>query len=165
MSNILAGIGRGQLAVLEQRVQARRRNFACYEAMLGHLPGLHFMPEASWGRASRWLTVVTFDGAEFGAGAGEVRLALERDNIEARPVWKPLHLQPVFASCEHVGGAVAEEFFAKGLCLPSGSNLSDAELVRVADTVCAASRYQRQRAGLHYYSYPQSRTAIRSAAD
>lgn len=165
MSNILAGIGRGQLAVLEQRVAARRHNFACYQAMLGHLPGLHFMPEAPWGRASRWLTVATFDAAEFGADADAVRLALERENVESRPVWKPLHLQPVFAHCEHVGGAVAEEFFARGLCLPSGSNLSDEELARVADIVCAAGRHQGQRAPLHAYAYPQAGHALHTAAD
>jgi pyridoxal phosphate-dependent aminotransferase EpsN len=165
MSNILAGVGRGQLAVLQDRVYARRRNFARYAALFRTVPGIQLMPEAPWGHASRWLTVITIDPQEFGADADEVRLALERANIESRPVWKPLHLQPVFAQCEHVGGAVAEEFFATGLCLPSGSDLSDEEIERVADTVCGASRYQWHSAGLHNNVYPQMGAAVHTAAD
>jgi pyridoxal phosphate-dependent aminotransferase EpsN len=135
MSNVLAGIGRGQLRVLEDRVEARRRNFEFYRQTLGDLPGIGFMPEAPWGRCTRWLTVITVDPAEFGADRETIRLALEAENIEARPVWKPMHLQPVFAGCEAVGGAVAEEFFANGLCLPSGSNLSESDLARVVDVI------------------------------
>jgi pyridoxal phosphate-dependent aminotransferase EpsN len=135
MSNVLAGIGRGQLQVLEDRVQARQRNFDFYRQTLGDLPGIAFMPEAPWGRHTRWLTVITVNPAEFGADREAIRLALDAETIEARPVWKPMHLQPVFASCEAVGGAVAEEFFANGLCLPSGSNLSQEELQRVADII------------------------------
>ena len=123
LSNVLAAIGRAQLQVLEERVLARRRNFAYYQQHLGDLPGIAFMPEAPWGRATRWLTVVTIDPDQFGADREAVRLALEAENIEARPVWKPMHLQPVFADCEVVGGAVAEAIFRHGLCLPSGSNL------------------------------------------
>jgi pyridoxal phosphate-dependent aminotransferase EpsN len=135
MSNVLAGIGRGQLQVLEERVQARRRNFAFYQETLGDLPGIAFMPEAPWGRHTRWLTVITVNPDEFGADREAIRLALEAQNIEARPVWKPMHLQPVFAGCEAVGGAVAEEFFVNGLCLPSGSNLSQDDLERVVDVI------------------------------
>lgn len=131
LSNVLAGIGRGQLRVLEERVQARRRNFAYYQAALGHLPGITLMPEADWGRHTRWLTCLTIDPEQFGATNEAVRLALEAANIEARPVWKPMHLQPVFADCETVGGAVAADLFNRGLCLPSGSNLTEAELARV----------------------------------
>lgn len=137
LSNILAGVGRGQLAVLAERVQARRANFAYYEKMLGHLPGIHFMPEASWGRSTRWLTVMTIDPLRFGADCDTVRLALEAENIEARPVWKPMHLQPIFASYESVGGNVAQEFFQTGLCLPSGSSLTDEERGRVVQVVRA----------------------------
>jgi pyridoxal phosphate-dependent aminotransferase EpsN len=93
------------------------------------------MPEAPWGRHTRWLTVITVNPVEFGADREAIRLALDAETIEARPVWKPMHLQPVFAGCEAVGGAVAEEFFANGLCLPSGSNLSQEELQRVADVI------------------------------
>lgn len=135
LSNVLAGIGRGQLRVLAERVQARRRNFEYYRATLGQLPGLDFMPEAHWGRHSRWLTCMTVDPATFGATSEEIRLALEEENIEARPVWKPMHLQPIFADCECVEGGVAERLFTRGLCLPSGSNLSEAELARVVAVI------------------------------
>jgi pyridoxal phosphate-dependent aminotransferase EpsN len=140
MSNVLAGIGRGQLQVLEERVQARRRNFDFYQNTIGDLPGIDFMPEAPWGRHTRWLSVITVDPSEFGADREAIRLALEAENIEARPVWKPMHLQPIFAACESVGGSVAEGFFRDGLCLPSGSNLTQAELVRVVDVIRSVAR-------------------------
>ena len=111
------------------------------------------MPEAPWGRATRWLTVMTLDPAAFGADVETVRLALEHANIESRPVWKPLHLQPVFESCEAVGGTVAEEFFARGLCLPSGSNLTAADLARVADVICAAAGRSRVRRSARTAAY------------
>ena len=139
LSNVLAGIGRGQLRVLEERVQARRRNFDYYQETLGHLPGIAFMPEAPWGRHTRWLTCLTINPDEFGATREDLRLALEAENIEARPVWKPMHCQPIFAAPkglpEAVGGQVAEALFADGLCLPSGSNLTDGELERVMGVV------------------------------
>jgi dTDP-4-amino-4,6-dideoxygalactose transaminase len=135
MSNVLAGIGRGQLQVLADRVQARRRNFEHYQRTLGDLPGLAFMPEAPWGMHTRWLTCLTLDPEEFGADRETVRLALEAQNIEARPVWKPMHLQPVFADCECVGGDVAADLFSRGLCLPSGSALSVAELCLISNTI------------------------------
>ena len=118
MSNILAAIGRGQLQVLEDRVRRKREIFESYRQALGDLPGIDFMPEAPWGMHNRWLTVITIDPDEFGATRENVRLALEAENIESRPLWKPMHLQPVFNGCETVGGSVAEELFAKGLCLP-----------------------------------------------
>ena len=131
LSNVLAGIGRGQLRVLEQRVQARRRNFEVYQQALGKLPGIEFMPEASFGRATRWLSCITINPAEFGANREQVRSSLAEQQIEARPVWKPLHLQPVFAGCESIGGAVSEDLFKYGLCLPSGSNLTNEDLEQV----------------------------------
>ena len=137
LSNILAAVGRAQLEVLAERVQARRRNFAFYQESLGHLPGLTFMPEAAWGRHNRWLTVLLLDPAVAGADREAVRLALEAENIEARPVWKPMHLQPVFAHYEVVGGSVAERLFAQGLCLPSGSSLNRSDLSRIVQTVDA----------------------------
>ncbi|GAB4180487.1 MAG: aminotransferase class I/II-fold pyridoxal phosphate-dependent enzyme [Coleofasciculaceae cyanobacterium] len=137
LSNVLAGIGRGQLRVLSDRVAARRRNFEIYQQALGHLPGIEFMPEATFGRATRWLTCLTIDPTAFGADREQVRLALAQQHIEARPVWKPLHLQPVFADCECIGGAIAENLFERGLCLPSGSNLTIEELERVIHAITA----------------------------
>jgi dTDP-4-amino-4,6-dideoxygalactose transaminase len=135
MSNVLAAIGRGQLHVLEQRVDARRANFEYYRKALGDLPGLAFMPEADYGRCTRWLTCLTIDPAVAGVDRERIRLAMVEENIEARPVWKPLHLQPVFKDCPCYGGAVAERLFDRGLCLPSGSNLTTVDLDRVVEVV------------------------------
>jgi len=135
MSNLLAAVGRTQLGVLEERVRRKREIFDFYREALGGLPGVDFMPEAPWGRATRWLTVITIDPAAAGVTREEVRSALEAENIEARPVWKPMHLQPVFRGCEIVGGAVSEELFDQGLCLPSGTAMSRADLERVAGVV------------------------------
>ncbi len=135
MSNLLAAVGRGQLRVLVERVEARRRVFSWYRELLGDLPGLEFMPEAEYGRATRWLTCLTIDPDEFGATREDVRLALEAENIESRPVWKPMHLQSVFEGCEVVGGRVSKELFELGLCLPSGSAMERASVERVVETV------------------------------
>lgn len=135
MSNVLAAIGRGQLRVLADRVNARRANCEFYQRAFAELPGVEFMPEAPWGRSTRWLTCITIDPKKFGADREAVRLALEKENIEARPVWKPMHLQPVFAGCDCFGGEVAEDLFNRGLCLPSGSNLTETDLQRVVDVV------------------------------
>lgn len=140
LSNVCAGIGRGQLRVLEERVQARRRNFEFYYKALADLPGIQFMPEAPWGRHTRWLTTLTIDPDKFGADRETVRLALEEANIESRPVWKPMHLQPVFQGYERFGGEVAKELFEHGLCLPSGSNLTEDDLQRVVDVIRACRR-------------------------
>ncbi|HAA30527.1 MAG TPA: pyridoxal phosphate-dependent aminotransferase [Cyanobacteria bacterium UBA8553] len=137
LSNVLAGIGRGQLLVLGDRLAARRHNFKVYQQALGNLPGITFMPEACFGHATRWLTCLTIDPAIFGADREQVRLALANQQIEARPVWKPLHLQPVFEGCECIGGAIAEDLFTHGLCLPSGSNLTTEDLERV---ICAITK-------------------------
>ena len=146
LSNVCAAIGRGQLTALAERVAARRRNFDFYVRALSDLPGIVFMPEAPWGHCTRWLTCITIDPGVFGADREAIRLALEAQNIESRPVWKPMHLQPVFAGCEHLGGSVSEQLFERGLCLPSGSNLTDGDLARVVDIV--ASTYQsRARVG------------------
>jgi dTDP-4-amino-4,6-dideoxygalactose transaminase len=140
LSNVLAGIGRGQLQVLHDRVAARRHNFAVYEQALGDLPGLTFMPEASYGKSNRWLSCLTIDPAKFGVDREAVRLALADQNIESRPVWKPLHLQPVFAEYEMIGGEVSEFLFDRGLCLPSGSNLVDDDLQRVIAVIRSQCR-------------------------
>jgi len=142
LSNLLAAVGRAQLEVLDDRVEARRAVFERYRDGLGDLPGLAFMPEAPWGRATRWLTTLTIDAERFGADREAVRLALERENIEARPVWKPMHLQPVFEGFEAVAGGVAEDLFRRGLCLPSGSDLGTADQDRIVGLVrdqCPAS--------------------------
>ena len=140
MSNILAGVGRGQMEVLAERVAAKRRIFDSYATALAGLPGIAFMPEAPWGRSSRWLTCITVDPAQFGADREAIRLALEAKNIEARPVWKPMHLQPVFAGCEVVGGSVAEQLFERGLCLPSGGALTDSDLDRIVGVISRTRR-------------------------
>lgn len=142
MSNILAAIGRGQLQVLADRVAARKRNFDRYQESLSSLPGIRMMPISKQGEANYWLTCIEIDPSEFGATNEDVRLALEEQNIEARPVWKPMHLQPVFEGSRVRGGLVAESIFANGLCLPSGSNLTDEDLSRVIKIVqsCVGSK-------------------------
>jgi pyridoxal phosphate-dependent aminotransferase EpsN len=135
LSNVLAAIGRAQLAVLPQRVARRRAIFESYVRGLGDMSGLSFMPEVSWGCSSRWLTVITIDPARFGADRETVRQALEAENIESRPTWKPMHLQPVFGGYEKVGGAVSEALFDQGLCLPSGSSLGDDDLARIVQVI------------------------------
>lgn len=135
LSNVLAAIGRGQLPVVEDRVASRRRHFDYYLRHLGDVPGLTFQPEAPWGRHTRWLTCVVIDPQEFGADREAVRQALVAVDIESRPLWKPMHLQPVFAGSEHVGGAVSEGLFKDGLCLPSGSDLTEGDLERVVETI------------------------------
>lgn len=135
MSNILAAIGRGQLKVLDERVEARRRNFDYYQQHLGLLPGISFMPEAPYGRCTRWLTCIVVDPEAFGANREEIRLALEKENIEARPLWKPMHLQPVFAGCRVRGGDVSAGLFDRGLCLPSGSQMTYNDLERVVGII------------------------------
>jgi len=140
LSNVLAAIGRGQLTVLDQRVETRRRIFDTYARELGDLPGIAFMPEAPYGRCNRWLTCIVVEPEAFGATREDIRLALEAENIESRPLWKPMHLQPVFQGCKVYGGAVSERLFEKGLCLPSGSNLSAEDQERVISIVRGVCR-------------------------
>jgi pyridoxal phosphate-dependent aminotransferase EpsN len=140
MSNVLAAIGRGQLRVLGDRVARRRRIFDLYREALRDTPGVSWMPEAPYGRSTRWLSVALLDPAEFGATPEDVRLALEEHDIEARPVWKPLHLQPLFFGCRTAGGAVAERLFRTGLCLPSGSQMTEGDVARVTDVVRAVGK-------------------------
>ena len=135
MSNLLAAVGRGQLKVLQDRVTRKREIFLYYMSTLGGLPGLSFMPEAGYGCSNRWLTCILVDPSRFGATREDIRLALERENIESRPFWKPMHLQPVFRDCRIRGGVVSEELFERGLCLPSGTALRDADLERIAGVV------------------------------
>ena len=132
MSNVLAAIGRGQLGALDERVLRRREIFDGYRKRLEDAKGISFMPEACGCRSNRWLTVVLIEPNEFGANTHEIREALEAENMEARPLWKPMHLQPVFAGCRMYGGEVSEELFRTGLCLPSGTAMSENELDQVS---------------------------------
>lgn len=138
MSNILAAIGRGQLQALDDRVNRKREIFQRYVDRLSDIPGLTFMPEPDWSKCNRWLTVILIDAEVFGATPETIRLALEAENIESRPVWKPMHLQPVFRTtypARTVGGDVSEDLFKRGLCLPSGTAMTDQELNRVIEIV------------------------------
>jgi len=135
LSNLLAAVGRGQLEMLDDRVERRRANFTHYREHLGQLPGMEFMPEAEYGRSTRWLTALTIDAGRFGRTREDVRRHLEGLDIEARPVWKPMHLQPIFSGCSMRGGDVAERLFRDGLCLPSGSSLTEADLDRVVEAI------------------------------
>ena len=137
MSNLLAAVGRGQLGSLADRIDRRRANYEFYHDALADLPGIDFMPESDDGRCTRWLTCITVDADEFGATREDIRLALEEENIESRPLWKPMHLQPLHTDCRSRGGAVAERIFATGLCLPSGSDLSAADRTRVVGVIYA----------------------------
>ena len=137
LSNLLAALGRGQLKSLPDKLARRRAVNETYRAALALLPGLDFMPEAGYGRSNCWLTCVTVDPARFGASREDILLALEAENIESRPLWKPMHLQPVFRECPIAGGSVAEGLFDRGLCLPSGSSLTPADQARVTDIVAA----------------------------
>lgn len=140
MSNVLAALGRGQLRALPRRVAARRANFQAYRERLADLPGLELMPQASYGRSNCWLTCLTLDPQEFGACREDVRQALEACDIESRPLWKPLHLQPLFRGTRVRGGEVSERLFEAGLCLPSGTNLAEQDLDRVVSIVRRCAR-------------------------
>ncbi len=135
MSNVLAAIGRGQLGVLDERVCRRREIFDGYQKRLVDVKGLSFMPEACGCRSNRWLTVALIDPQEFGVNTHAVREALEAENVEARPLWKPMHLQPVFKGCRVYGGRVSEDLFRLGLCLPSGTAMTENDLDRVVDII------------------------------
>lgn len=139
MSNILAGVGRGQLQVLEERVTARRRIFERYRTLLADIPGLGWMPEANFGRSTRWLSVCVLE-----PGVSPVRptgfiAALARQNIEARHVWNPMHRQPLFEGCQYFpyeeGRSFSDEALENGVCLPSGSNLEEAQIERVCAVI------------------------------
>jgi dTDP-4-amino-4,6-dideoxygalactose transaminase len=135
MSNILAAIGRGQLRVLDKRVEKKRQIFEYYLRALGTLPGIDFMPESSYGWSNRWLSVILVSPEFFGSDRETIRMQLEAKNIEARPVWKPMHLQPVFRGCRVHGGRVSEDLFNRGLCLPSGTQMIEEDLERVIGVI------------------------------
>ena len=135
LSNISASIGLGQLTRLAAKVTCRRGHFREYARALADLPGVVMQPEAAWGQSTRWLTCLTVDPAAAGLTREDLRLALEAEDIESRPIWKPLHLQPVFAGAEHHGRGVSDRLFERGLCLPSGAAMSREDRDRVISTV------------------------------
>ena len=138
MSNVLAGIGRGQLCVLDDRVARRRAIFERYREAFADLPGIGPQPEAPWGMHTRWLSVFSIDPMEVPVTPEDIVRELDRDNIEARPVWRPMHMQPVFEGSETIGGEVAQRLFETGICLPSSSSMSEDDQRRVVDGVRAA---------------------------
>jgi pyridoxal phosphate-dependent aminotransferase EpsN len=138
MSNILAALGRAQLESLRERVATRRRIRDRYRELLDATPGISFMPEAAYGTTNAWLTCLLVDPAAFGTDREAIRLALEAEDIEARPLWKPMHLQPIFASHHTFGGDVSGRLFERGLCLPSGSSLTEDDQDRVVATFLGA---------------------------
>jgi dTDP-4-amino-4,6-dideoxygalactose transaminase len=159
MSNIVAAIGRGQLRVLDDRVEAKRRIFAYYQEKLSSIPGIEFIPEAPYGRSNRWLTVILITPKEYGADRESIQLALEDENIEARPMWKPMHMQAVFDcgsgfrfqglktgqnkkryKARIVGGKVSEDLFNRGLCLPSGTAMTEKDLDRVVSVILSCRK-------------------------
>ena len=138
LSNLLAALGRGQLRGLDGKIARRREINAAYRRELSDLPGLEFMPQAAYGTPNWWLTCVTVEPEVAGTDAASIRAILGAEGIESRPVWKPMHQQPVFAGHESLGGRVAGRLFERGLCLPSGSALTDDELFEIADHVTRA---------------------------
>ncbi|MDQ3030793.1 MAG: DegT/DnrJ/EryC1/StrS family aminotransferase [Myxococcota bacterium] len=140
MSNVLAGIGRGQLRVLDERVRRRREIAAFYRESFADLDGLEPMPTASWGTPTQWLSCFTVDAARLGCSRDELLAALAAEDIEARPVWKPMHIQALYRDAEAWGGAVAEDLFERGICLPSSSFLETADLMRVVTVIRQLAR-------------------------
>lgn len=137
MSNILAAIGRGQLKVLDDRVRSRRKIFKKYFNSLSDIDGISFMSEASYGLCNRWLTTLTIDSDIAGIDRGQLIDLLDKENIESRPVWKPMHMQPLYEKCDYIfeNKDVSKSLFENGLCLPSGSDLSDADQNRIISLI------------------------------
>ena len=132
MSNVAAGIGRGQLKVLDQRVNKKKYIFEFYKRELSSLEGVDFMPINNWNEPNFWLSVMTLKGK---VRPIDVMEALEEDNIESRPVWKPMHLQPFFAQYDYIGEDVSDKLFNNGVCLPSDTKMTDEELIRVCEII------------------------------
>jgi len=138
LSNLLAAVGRGQLEVIDDRVSKRRSIFNQYKKALSHVDGFTFMQEADYGKSNRWLTTLTVNEKVVGISRTQIIDALEKENIEARPVWKPMHMQPLYKKCEYIKSDVQDvsaELFENGLCLPSGSSLSEGDQGRIIDII------------------------------
>nr|WP_314668649.1 aminotransferase class I/II-fold pyridoxal phosphate-dependent enzyme [uncultured Porphyromonas sp.] len=141
LSNICAGIGRGQMQVLDEHIARRRTIHSLYSQGLDSISGIEVQQNPSMQFNSNfWLTTILIDPKQTGFDREQLRLRLEEGNIESRPLWKPMHLQPVFASCPYYGGSVSEELFERGLCLPSGSALSDDDIARVIEVIKSFTR-------------------------
>ena len=138
MSNLLAAVGRGQLEVIADRVSTRRSIYNRYEKALSHVDGFVFMQEADYGKSNRWLTTLTVDEKSTGISRTHIIDTLEKENIESRPVWKPMHMQPLYKKYEYIKNDdwdVSAELFENGLCLPSGSSLSEEDQNRIIDII------------------------------
>lgn len=142
LSNISAAIACAQLEVIDKKVQRKREIFAYYQQHLGDVPGITFMPQATYGQGNCWLSVILIDAQKFGNTYENVRQKLEEHNIESRPLWKPMHLQPVFRHCRVVENGVSNKLFSQGLCLPSGTSLTTEDLKRIVNTVKNCGNYQ-----------------------
>jgi pyridoxal phosphate-dependent aminotransferase EpsN len=135
MSNVLAGIGRGQLEVLDLRVEQRRAIAFRYRDAFLDLPGISLMPQAQYGLHTNWLSCFLINEQEFGSSRDALIEALNEASVESRPVWKPMHLQPLFAGCQRYAGLIAEDLFRRGICLPSSSSLTEEDQLRVINGV------------------------------
>ncbi|MFZ0282479.1 MAG: DegT/DnrJ/EryC1/StrS family aminotransferase, partial [Bacteroidales bacterium] len=136
MSNVLAGIGIGQLEIIEERVRRRRDNFLFYKNNLEKFEGVKFLeePDKSY-YSNHWLITILMDPSKSGKTREDLQKDLEKENIESRPLWKPMHLQPIFSSCPAYLNGTSDELFRKGLCLPSGSNMSDEDRKRIVEVI------------------------------
>lgn len=132
MSNIVAGIGRGQLKVLDQRIAKKRYIFEFYKRELGWLDGIEFMPMNNWNEPNCWLTCITLNSH---IKPMDIILALEEENIESRPIWKPMHMQPVYRDYDFIGSGISEKIYESGVCLPSDTKMTDEDLTRVCDII------------------------------
>jgi dTDP-4-amino-4,6-dideoxygalactose transaminase len=140
MSNVLAGIGRGQMEVLDDRVKARRENYNFYKTNLSKYSAIQFLEEPKGFQSNRWITCIKTGSFSL---REQIRLALLEDDIESRPLWKPMHMQPVFKDCLHFSNGISEDLFEKGLCLPSGSNLSQEDLNRILNIIIKTLSYDK----------------------
>ena len=132
MSNVVAGIGRGQLKVLDKRVAKKKYILEFYKRELGQLEGVSFMPVNDWNEPNYWLSCITLNGK---VKPIDIMEALEKENVESRPIWKPMHMQPFFEQYDYVGGKVAQELFENGVCLPSDTKMTDEDLERIVHIV------------------------------
>jgi pyridoxal phosphate-dependent aminotransferase EpsN len=144
MSNVLAGIGLGQMQVLDTRVAQRRAIAARYQDAFAGIPGIEFMPQSPAGLHTNWLSCMLIDASSFGCSRDELIQKLDESGIEARPVWKPMHLQELYQTCEFFGGSVSEDLYSRGICLPSSSSLTHEEQARVIEAVRGASKGESQ---------------------
>ena len=135
LSNLLAALGRGQLQGLDRRIASRKAIRERYAEAFTAVEGIEMMPFSDGVTPNYWLSCIRIDSETFATGPESIRLALEHINVEARPIWKPLHLQPLYKGARVIGGSVAEDLFAEGLCLPSGSRLQPTDQDRIIEMV------------------------------